>query len=343
MKRIVVWVRVWVLIGILATLGLVWGLRDRAPVEQPRPAVLNTPQAPVFVPPADYLAGADIPPMEISPEDRAEAGRERSDNGLKMIFCWCPPGRFRMGNTPGVRWRFGDAQPVQVTLSQGFWIGKYEVTQGQWAAVMGMTLSQQRAKDPTQPRPVGDGTSREHIGKGPDHPIYFVSYEDATEFCRRLTEEETKAGRLAAGTHYQLPTEAQWEYACRAGTTTLTGLGDQLSSNDANFDGTVPQTGASPGPVSPRDNPRWPLPRNPWGVHDMHGNVWELCRDGYQAKLSGGDDPAGPASAKLYVMRGGCWHNNDLMCLPTSRGFSAPNGRGSGLGFRVCLVQSKSL
>ena len=138
-----------------------------------------------------------------------------------------------------------------------------------------------------------------------------MSYEDATDFCRRLTEEETKAGRLAAGMHYQLPTEAQWEYACCAGTTTLSAPGDQLSSNDANFDGTVPQTGAAPGPYLHETTPVGQYRANPWGVHDMHGNVWELCLDGYQAKLAGGEDPVGPASAKFYVMRGGCWHNND--------------------------------
>jgi formylglycine-generating enzyme required for sulfatase activity len=170
-----------------------------------------------------------------------------------------------------------------------------------------------------------------------------VSYEDANDFCRRLTEQETKAGRLAAGMRYQLPTEAQWEYACRAGTTTLWALGDQLSSNDANFDGTVPQTGAAPGPYLHETTPVGHYRANPWVMHDMHGNVWELCSDGYQAKLAGGEDPVGPASAKLYVMRGGCWHNNDFTCLPASRGFSPPDGRGSGLGFRVCLVQSKSL
>jgi formylglycine-generating enzyme required for sulfatase activity len=123
-------------------------------------------------------------------------------------------------------------------LSHGFWMGKFEVTQAQWQRVMGATLRQQRAKDPGRPRPVGDGTTRDHVGEGPDHPTYYTSHFEAEEFCRKLTEAERGAGRLELGWEYRLPTEAQWEFACRAGTTTATAFGDRLSSTQANL---VPQ------------------------------------------------------------------------------------------------------
>ena len=146
-----------------------------------------------------------------------QAGEVRGDNGLEMKFCWCPPGAFWMGSAPGEPSRAESQGPVRVVLSRGFWMGKFELTQSQWRKVMGLNLREQRAKDPDQPRPVGDGTMRDHVGEGADHPIYFVSHADAEEFCRGMTESERTAGQLAAGWEYRLPTEAQWEYACRAG------------------------------------------------------------------------------------------------------------------------------
>ena len=113
-----------------------------------------------------------------------------------MKLYWCRPGSFHMGNSAGKKAELGNANPVGVVLTQGFWIGKFEVTQEQWRRVMGVTLRQQRARDPSQPRPLGDGSTRDHVGEGPDYPIYFVSYHDAQEFCRKLTEQERKAGRL---------------------------------------------------------------------------------------------------------------------------------------------------
>jgi sulfatase modifying factor 1 len=288
--------------------------------------------------PTPAVAEPDVAPIEIETADLAHAGEQKDDNGLRIAFCWCPPGRFRMGNTPGSRWQFVDAAPVFVTLTHGFWMGKFEVTQGQWHSVMKTTLREQRARDPGQPRPVGDGSMREHVGEGPDHPIYFVSHAEAEEFCRKLTEDERRAGRLQPGWEYRLPTEAQWEFACRAGKSTITALGDRLSSSDANFDGTKPFNGAPSGPY-PRETTRVGQYRaNPWGLHDMHGNVWEWCRDGFNEKLTGGIDPVGVSSGRSWVMRGGCWHNSGFECLPANRGFSRTDSRGSGLGFRVALV-----
>ena len=311
------------------------------PVEAPPSAA---PAAPPAAPASGSMTAAgltaepDVALIEIETADLARAGEEQDGNGLKMAFCWCPPGRFRMGNTPGSRWQFVDAAPVQVTLTHGYWMGKFEVTQGQWHSVMGKTLRDQRALDPGQPRPVGDGSMREHVGEGPDHPIYFVSHAEAEEFCRRLTEEERKAGRLQPGWDYRLPSEAQWEFACRAGKTTITPFGDRLSSNDANFDGTKPFNGASAGPYRRETTKVGSYRANPWGLHDMHGNVWEWCRDGYNEKLTGGVEPVGKSSGRQWVTRGGCWHNSGFECLPANRGVGRTDSRGSGLGFRVALV-----
>jgi formylglycine-generating enzyme required for sulfatase activity len=273
--------------------------------------------------------------MRIDPDELARAGRERNDDGLEMGFCWCPPGSFHMGRVN----RYNNAG-VGVTLRHGFWMGKFEVTQAQWQRIMGVTLREQRAKDPTQPRPVGDGTMRDHVGEGPDYPIYFTSHAEAEEFCRKLTEAERVAGRLEPGWEYRLPTEAQWEFACRAGTTTDTAFGDGLSSTQANFDGSLPFKGEPGGPYLRETTAVGNYPPNAWGLHDMHGNVWEWCLDGYQKRPVGGTDPLEKTTSSERVMRGGCWHNWVSDCLSTSRGPGEVGQRGSGLGFRVALVPS---
>jgi formylglycine-generating enzyme required for sulfatase activity len=275
--------------------------------------------------------------MEIDPAELARAGRERNNNALGMVFCWCPPGRFHMGAAAAVGGRSAGAQGVSVTLRHGFWIGKFEVTQVQWQTVMRRTLREQRAMDPSQPRPVGDGTARDHVGVGNEYPIYYTSHADADEFCRKVTETERAAGRLEPGQVYRLPTEAQWEFACRAGTTTATAFGDTLTSAQANFDGTSPFGGAPPGPYLHETTPVGRYPANPWGLHDMHGNVWEWCGDGYTATPAGGIDPEEQPSSLRRVYRGGCWHNAGAMCVSTSRAWGEVDDRGSGLGFRVSL------
>ncbi len=280
--------------------------------------------------------------MRIAPEDLARAGRQRDDNGVGLIFCWCPPGSFHLGSLPNDLRRFQNAAPVMVTLTNGFWMGKVEVTQAQWQQVMGVTLRQQRAKDPGQPRPVGDETMRDHVGEGPDYPIYYTSHGEAEEFCRKLTEAERRAGRLEPGWEYQLPTEAQWEFACRAGTTTATAFGDRLSGTQANFDGSKPFNKAPTGPYLHETTPVGRYPANPWGLHDMHGNVWEWCRDGFAPTLAGGVDPVGAPSSSQRAYRGGCWHNQGSLCVSTARAWGEPSNRGSGLGFRVALVLTGS-
>jgi formylglycine-generating enzyme required for sulfatase activity len=145
------------------------------------------------------------------------AGQEWDGNGLKMKFCWCPAGKLTMGSPGGEKDRDEDEDQFSVTISRGFWLGKYELTQREWEPVMGTSLREQRDKaDKSYPL----------YGEGGSHPMYYVSHDEATEFCRKLTEEERRAGKLPAGWTYTLPTEAQWEFACRAGETARFSFGD---------------------------------------------------------------------------------------------------------------------
>ena len=195
-----------------------------------------------------------------------KAGDEREVGGVKL--CWCPPGRFTMGSPPGEPERRPGEDQVEVTLTRGFWVGKYEVTQGQWRQV------------------VGDFPGKLTAGEGDDFPVYDINFAEAEGFCRKLTEKAHAAGELPKEWEFRLPTEAQWEYACRAGTTTATSFGDRLSSKQANFQG-KPYNGAEAGPSLKRAAPVGSYPANPWGIHDMHGNVFEWCRDWYHARLPG--------------------------------------------------------
>jgi formylglycine-generating enzyme len=147
----------------------------------------------------------------------SKAGDERRVAGVKL--CWCPPGRFTMGSPPDEpERRPGEAQ-VEVRLTRGFWIGKYEVTQGDWKRVSGHLPGELTAELPA----------------GDDYPVGNVNFAEAEGFCRKLTELAIASKELPGDWEFRLPTEAQWEYACRAGTTTATAFGDSLSRRQANF------------------------------------------------------------------------------------------------------------
>ena len=285
------------------------------------------------------------------------AGDQWSANGVRMTFCWCPPGTFTMGSPRDEKERepaycqFSEDQ-VAVKLTKGFWLAKYETTQGQWERVMGTTLREQfkKANDQLYLDYINSRTGvpwsawAQSSGEGPSYPIYYVNHAEATAFCQRLTEQERQAGRLPRGWEYRLPTDAQWEYACRAGTRTATAFGDQLSSREANFDGNYPYNGAEKGPRLGRLAEVGQYRPNAWGLCDLHGNVREWCRDCYQAKLPGGTDPevttnpvrtTGEADK---VVRGGSWQTWGSDCRSARRFGSAPVNRDNGCGFRVAAV-----
>jgi formylglycine-generating enzyme required for sulfatase activity len=217
---------------------------------------------------------------------------------LALDMLWVKPGTFTMGSPTSEAGRRKDETQHQVTLTKGFYLGKYEVTQAQWEKVMGSNPSR---------------------FKGVNRPVETVTWDDVTSFCEKLTELESKAGRLTAGMAYQLPTEAQWEYACRAGTTTAFSFGDVLTAKDANFDKNVAET---------TDVGKYPA--NPWGFHDMHGNVWERCA----TRDSGGEE----RGSYRFFSRGGSW----LGAAKYARsahwyGLGPASGGYNSLGFRLSL------
>ncbi len=278
--------------------------------------------------PSEQASAAPGPAVGVGEPPPGPKGRD--DNGLTMAFRWCPPGAYDLGAMPPQFAAYSGRPVARVEFPRGFWMGKYEVTQAQWARVTGLTVRQQRVRDGEPIRPLGDGSTRDHVGEGPDHPIYFVSHDDILAFCRAFNEQESRAGRLKDGWEYRLPTEAEWEYAARAGDASRpTGLGPSLTGKIANIDGNSPlPRDAEKGPYLRSTTPVGRYPANPWGLHDMHGNVWEWCLDSI----------ARPArTPNAHGARGGCWHNPAALCLATSRFDAPPDLRGSGLGFRLAL------
>ena len=272
---------------------------------------------------------ADAPPAAArDPFAGAKAGEEREVDGVRP--CWCPPGRFRMGSPPTEPERRPGEDQVDATLSRGFWVGKFEVTQGQWE------------------RAVGAFPGGLTAGRGDDFPVYSINFAEAEAFCRALTRTARESKALPEGWVFRLPTEAQWEYACRAGITTATAFGERLSSTQANFQG-LPYNGAEAGPSLKRATPVGSYPANPWGIHDMHGNVFEWCRDWYHAQLPGGVDPDlydANATAQRNrtgdhsrVRRGGCWADDGWPCRSACRIRFEPRRRSDHIGFRVAVVK----
>ncbi|MBQ7401834.1 MAG: formylglycine-generating enzyme family protein [Lentisphaeria bacterium] len=222
--------------------------------------------------------------------------------GVKLKMVMVPAGSFQRGRQT-------------VTLTKPFYLGKFEVTQAQWKAVMGSN-------------PSGF--------KGDNLPVECVSWHDAKEFCKKLNE--IYADKLPAGYRFDLPTEAQWEYACRAGTTTALNNGKDLTSSDGrcvNLNEVAwyyQNSGAGTHRVGQKR-------ANAWGLYDMHGNVWEWCRDLYGSYPYGSvTNPVGPSSGSYCVIRGGSWFYDADGCRSADRHGDVPSRRNRSGGFRLALV-----
>ncbi len=240
--------------------------------------------------------------------------------GVTMEMVWCPPGTFTMGSPLDEKGREGDDARLaeiqhRVKLTKGFWMAKHEVTQAQWEAVMGTTVRQQmelaRARWPS-----GMNTSWMVLrGEGSDYPMYYVSWDEAQAFCRK------------AGNGLRLPTEAQWEYACRAGSTEAYAGTERLNTmgwyNDNSQDTSHPVGQRHP---------------NAWGLHDMHGNVDEWCLDWCEPYLHRPvEDPVEDGEeGDLRCVRGGDWKSNPYACRSAFRGVGVPHVREERYGFRPC-------
>jgi formylglycine-generating enzyme required for sulfatase activity len=282
-------------------------------------------------------------------------------NSLGTKFVLIPAGTFLMGSPPNEALRQDDEGPQhEVEITSSFYLGVYPVTQEEYQRLMG--------KNPSYFSAFGSGARKV---KGLDtrrHPVEQVSWEAAVAFCRKLSEqpEEKKKGRL-----YRLPSEAEWEYACRGGVKSSTPFcfGDSLSSTQANFNGNYPSKAAK-GPYLKRTSPVGSYKPNPFELYDMHGNVWEWCADWYdknyykqsprqdpqgpqtttltkpaakpKAKARNPQDPQGPQTRTPRVLRGGSWDYNGRHCRSAYRGGSAPGNRVRDVGFRLVCVARRT-
>ena len=244
-------------------------------------------------------------PLPIIPRSGV-AARIALPGGGEMEMLWCGPGEFVMGSPENEEGRRDEEKQRRVRLTKGFWLGKSPVTQRQWQCVMGNNPSQ---------------------FKGDDRPVECVSWLDCMEFIRRVN--------VGKGYGVRLPTEAEWEYACRAGTETPFSWGSALNGDRANCDGRFPYGAARGGAYAGGTTPVGQYGANPWGFFDMHGNVWEWCSDWYGSKC-GNEDPAGPACGTARIRRGGSWFNGASDCRSAFCDYSDPSDKSNRTGFRLC-------
>lgn len=240
-----------------------------------------------------------VPPVAIA--EAPVAGATHTFDGIE--FCWIPAGTFTMGSFPhdhpdGDPERIHNEIPHSVTISQGFWMGKYEVTQEEWAAVMDFNPSELTGNDRL--------------------PVETVNWNDCQAFIKQLNEDHGEE-------MYRMPTEAEWEYACRAGTKTPYHFGHTLETTQANRYGGPDKTVAVGS-----------YPPNAWNLHDMHGNVEEWCQDWYGEYTEDDQtDPKGPAKGESRVIRGGSWRNSHIFHRVSFRNGNDPEFRHAGIGIRL--------
>jgi formylglycine-generating enzyme required for sulfatase activity len=308
---------------VLAALGSSWFVDYPALLEKVRPTA-TTPDSPV--------AGS---PGALPEEKAAQFLPPSLENSLGMKLVLIPPGTFRMGSPEGEDGRDQDEGPQHaVTLTRPFYLSACPVTQAQYQQVMGSNPSQFSPTGKRKDRVAGLDTAR--------FPVENVTHEQAEAFCRRLSE---RSGEQQPNRLYRLPTEAEWEYACRAGTTTPLYFGATLSASQANFDGRYPYGAAPRGPFLNRTTAVGSFPANAFGLYDMHGNVREWCADGYAKdtyQQGPRTDPQAPRGKRSWVIRGGCWDDEGRGCRSAVRREGAPNFGYVQVGFRVAFTPPTS-
>ena len=252
------------------------------------------------------VALASCFPIQAQPKDPPKP----FTNSIGMKFVWIPPGSFMMGSSKEEKERKDDETQHKVTLTKGYYLGAYHVTQEEWQAVMGNNPS---------------------FFKGEKNlPVERISWDQCQDFCKKLREKDKKP--------YRLPTEAEYEFACRAGTTTPFHFGATISTDRANYHGDYSYADGKKGVYRKKSIPVGSFPPNAWGLYDMHGNVWSRCQDWY------GDypqkavvDPQGPATGKDRVMRGGAWGIPPDSIRSASRYKLVPTWGDDAIGLRVCF------
>lgn len=278
--------------------------RTAPPVHVSTPNPLNAPELKT---PA-YVSTPPSPPQTAF-TDAIDCG------GVQLELIKIKAGTFLMGSPADERGRSGanEAQH-QVTLTQDYWLGKFAVTQAQYEALMG--------KNPS-------------CFKGSTRPVEQVSWDDAKAFCNKLNQRYFS--QLPAGYKFDLPTEAQWEYACRAGTTTAVNNGTDLTA-EHNCDNLAETAWYNYRQKESQTHPSGQKRPNAWGLFDMHGNVWEWCRDWFDSCCDDPVDPTGPAAGLGRVYRGGSWNSSAAHCRSASRDGFSQRLRDNTIGFRLALV-----
>jgi uncharacterized protein (TIGR02996 family) len=233
-------------------------------------------------------------------------------NSIGMKFAWIPAGMFLMGSPKTEKGRSEGETQHWVTLTKGLYLGVHPVTQACWRVVMG--------SDPRH-------------SQGDDLPVQQVSWDDCQEFLQKLSEQD--------GQSYRLPTEAEWEYACRAGTTTPFSFGKTITTDEVNYNGNFPYGEGEKSLNRGKTTPVGSFPANAFGLHDTHGNLWEWCKD-WVAEYPAGDavDPQGPPEGEIRVLRGGSFLNQAMDVRSAGRLKTVPTNRGTGVGFRAARTFS---
>jgi formylglycine-generating enzyme required for sulfatase activity len=280
--------------------------------------------------PALGAPGSPVRRLTLAEIDKGEVGSELEiilPGGIPMVFCWCPPGKFLMGSPPDEEGRESvadngfqlDETQHLVELTKGYWLGKYEVTQAQWTALMETTVQDQHALMVNRDAQPWLRLS----GIGPDQPMYFVNWEESVSFCKKLGRTFQIPGRW----EFALPTEAQWEYACRAGTTGPYG-----------GTGVLEEMGWHAGNSGQTTHPAGKKKANAWGLHDMHGNVWEWCADWYgEYPREAVIDPEGPRQGSHRVKRGGLFSRESALSRSAQRNPDSQSNRWFSQGLRIAL------
>ncbi|MFN9386952.1 MAG: formylglycine-generating enzyme family protein [Cyanobacteriota bacterium] len=285
----------------------------------------------------------------------------RADADAKALtLLWIPPGRFWMGSPATEPERLESEGPQHLVQLQGFFMGQTPITQAQWREVAGWQerpgegWGRQLETDPSRFQSnaeQGEGLERlfETEANTDNRPVEQVSWLDAMEFCSRLSQR--------TGRSYTLPSEAQWEYACRAGTTTPFHFGDRISSELANYndeydDEYDDEYVYGPGPKGidrGQTTPVGMFPANAWGLYDMHGNVWEWCLDEWHGNYNGAptdgsawvehaDGEKNKEPEEIRLLHGGSWGSIPRFCRSACRDNGPPDGPGGNIGFRVCCL-----